>query len=314
MKQSANEMLNAVGIYRDAPPNSHEFAGRFPDGARYRIEIPSVEGPRSLEAVLAAARRWEVPVTRVSQGSGSSMLTDTEILEMVDMASESGVEISLFVRPNAGWDISAASRAPSGGAFAASTWGAGQLTFAVNELSRVAELGVRSVLIGDVGLLMVLGRLRTAGILPATFQAKTSVMLPACNTAAALLYAELGANTINVAPDLGVIDLAALRSAVTVPLDVYIEAPDDLGGFVRYHDLVEIVRVAAPVYVKLGLRNAPSVYPSGGHLDSTMINLGIERVRRARLALDILARGGVTDYPSQPGAEGLAIPVPRSQP
>ena len=29
---------------------------RFPDGAQYRIEIPSVEGPRALAAVLEAAK------------------------------------------------------------------------------------------------------------------------------------------------------------------------------------------------------------------------------------------------------------------
>ena len=30
---------------------------RFPDGAQYRIEIPSTEGPRALAAVLEAAQR-----------------------------------------------------------------------------------------------------------------------------------------------------------------------------------------------------------------------------------------------------------------
>ena len=52
---------------------------RFADGLRYRIEIPSVEGPRVLEAVLDEAERRSVPVRRVSQGSGVMMLTDAEI-------------------------------------------------------------------------------------------------------------------------------------------------------------------------------------------------------------------------------------------
>ena len=34
---------------------------RFSDGLRYRIEIPSVEGPRVLEAVLEEAERRSVP-------------------------------------------------------------------------------------------------------------------------------------------------------------------------------------------------------------------------------------------------------------
>lgn len=41
----------------------------FADGVRYRIEIPSVEGPAVLRAVLEEAERRDVPVRRVSQGA-----------------------------------------------------------------------------------------------------------------------------------------------------------------------------------------------------------------------------------------------------
>ncbi|HVD43139.1 MAG TPA: hypothetical protein VNB58_05515, partial [Gaiellaceae bacterium] len=49
---------------------------RFADGAQYRIEIPSVEGPVCLDAVLEEAARLDVPVHRVSQGSGVFLQTD----------------------------------------------------------------------------------------------------------------------------------------------------------------------------------------------------------------------------------------------
>ena len=52
---------------------------RFADGLAYRIEIPSVEGPEALQAVLDEAAARDVPVRRVSQGSGVMMLTDEEI-------------------------------------------------------------------------------------------------------------------------------------------------------------------------------------------------------------------------------------------
>jgi hypothetical protein len=281
---------------------------RFDDGATHRIEIPSVEGPRCVERVLETARDLDVPVTRLSQGSGTTLLTDSEILEMVAMAAEAGVELCLFVRPCGAWDVSAASRASSGAAFGAATWGTSQLAASIDEIRRMADLGVRSVLIGDVGLLAVFGRLRATGGLPADMRAKTSVMLVTANAAAAALYADLGADTINVAPDLSVADIACLRGAVNVPLDVYIEAPDDVGGFVRYHDLAEIVRVAAPVYVKLGVRNAPMIYPSGAHLEAMAVTLATERVRRARAALEVLDRAG-SGASSRPGAAGLALPV-----
>src|SRR6266705_6207015 len=96
------------------PPTSEK---RFPDGAQYRFEIPSTEGPRCLEAVVEEADRLDVPVHRVSQGSGVFMLTDAELDEFVALAGAANVELSLFARPNAGWDASATSRSPAGGAF-----------------------------------------------------------------------------------------------------------------------------------------------------------------------------------------------------
>ncbi len=65
------------------------------------------------------------------------------------------------------------------------------------------------------------------------------------------------------------------------------------------------------MYVKFGLRNAPDVYPAGTHLEATTVALLRERVRRARLGLDLLERSGSAPVTSERGAEGLAVPVPR---
>ena len=103
--------------------------------------------------------------------------------------------------------------------------------------------------------------------------------------------------------------IAAIRAVVDVPLDIYVEVPDNVGGFVRLHEIPEIVRVAAPVYLKFGLRNAPDVYPAGTHLEATTVALSRERVRRARLGLELLARSGYEPATSKLGAAGLAVPV-----
>ena len=99
-----------------------DSARRFPDGAHYRVEIPSVEGPACLEAVLEEAERLDVRVHRVSQGSGIFLQTDDELDRMARAGSEASVEISLFARPNAAWGTSAMARAPAG-AVIAPTWG-----------------------------------------------------------------------------------------------------------------------------------------------------------------------------------------------
>jgi hypothetical protein len=283
---------------------------RFPDGAQYRIEIPSTEGPRCLDAVLEEADRLEVPVHRVSQGSGVFLLTDAELDEVAATAAAARVEVSLFARPNAGWDASAASRAPGGGALAPAARGQEQLVAVLEDAVRAAAHGIRSVLLADLGAVHTFSRLRDAGVLPADMQAKVSVMLPVANAATAAVLAELGASTLNLPPDLSLAQIAAIRAAVDLPIDFYVEAPDTLGGFVRLHEIPELIRIAAPVYVKFGLRNAPDVYPSGTHIEGTAVALSRERVRRARLGLELLERSGYEPVRSELGAAGLAVPSP----
>ena len=77
-----------------------------------------------------------------------------------------------------------------------------------------------------------------------------------------------------------------------IPLDVYVESPDNVGAYLRYHEIAELIRVASPIYLKFGLRNAPDVYPSGTHLEGTTVALTRERVRRARLGMEMLERSG----------------------
>jgi hypothetical protein len=259
---------------------------RFADGLRYRIEIPSVEGPRVLEAVLDEADRRAVPVRRVSQGSGVMMLTDTEIGALARLGANAGVEVSLFLGPRGAWDTGGQSLLTSAAGGVAR--GSAGIDAAVAEVRRGVRLGIRSFLVADLGVLDALGELRRAGELPASLVLKTSVLLPCANPNTARVLERLGANTVNVSTDLSPAELGELRAACSAALDVYVEVPDDQGGFVRFYEVPEIVRLAAPVYVKLGLRNAPNIYPSGLHLEELAVKLGRERVRRAELVLRLL--------------------------
>lgn len=306
---TAASFLESVGL---PPGDLHELPTsekRFADGAHYRVEIPSTEGPRCLEAVISEAKRFDVRVHRVSQGSGVFMQTDAELDEMARRAAEAKVEVSLFARPNAGWDTSAMARAPAGGGLAATAHGLDQVVYVLDDIKRAADHGFRSVLIADLGVLSIFKSMRERGELPPDMQAKISVMLPVANAATARVLEDLGASTINLPPDLSLHQVAAIRAAVDIPLDVYVEAPDNVGGFVRLHEIPELIRIAAPLYVKFGLRNAPDVYPAGTHLEATTVALSRERVRRARLGIELLQRSGREAATSKLGAEGLAVPA-----
>ena len=275
------------------PGDAHDLpssAKRFPDGGQWRIEIPSVEGPAALQMVYDQADALGVPIHRVSQGSGVMLLTDDELDAMANLGRSRGIEISLFVGPRAGWDTGAMAYSTAGRAVAPKIRGMDQLVQAVEDVRRSCEHGINSVLVTDEGLLWVLGAMKAAGELPADLIIKGSVMLGSANPASIRLLEERGMTTFNTPTDLSLAQFAAIRQAVDMPLDIYIEVPDDIGGFIRHYEIAEIVRVCAPVYLKFGLRNAPNIYPSGTHLEATAVSLTKERVRRAKLGVDLLHR------------------------
>jgi hypothetical protein len=207
-----------------------------------------------------------------------------------ELADRRGIEVSLFVGPRAGWDVGAMAYASAGRIVAPKVRGQDQLVQAVEDVRRACEHGIESVLVTDEGLLAVLGEMKRAGELTSGLILKGSVMLGAANPVSVRNLERLGLTTFNVPTDLSLAQLAALRAATTMPLDIYIEVPDDIGGFIRHYEIAEIVRVTAPVYLKFGLRNAPNIYPSGTHLESTAVSLTRERLRRAKLGLDLLHR------------------------
>ena len=84
--------------------------------------------------------------------------------------------------------------------------------------------------------------------------------------------------------------ISAIRSQVDIPVDVYVEAADDFGGAVRHYEVPDLVRVAAPIYLKFTVRNAPGLYPSGTHLQSAVEATARERVRRAAIGTGMLTR------------------------
>jgi hypothetical protein len=307
----ANELLSELGLPARDLSELPDSEKRFPDGAQYRVEIPSVEGPRVLEAVLEEAQRREVQLHRVSQGSGIMLLTDSEILEMCAMAREAGLELSLFVGPRAAWETGATAVSSAGKVIGAQHRGQDQLAYALEDVLRGVALGLRGVLVADAGLLWVLRDLKDKGDLPEDLVLKVSVQLSASNAAAVRAMEDLGADTYNVPTDLSLAQLAAIRAATDLPLDVYVEVPDDFGGFVRHYEIPDLVRVSSPVVVKFGLRNAPNIYPSGTHLEATAVALAKERVRRAQIGLSMLQRY----YPEAKATEkGTSFPGIPTQP
>lgn len=258
--------------------------GSAPPSVGYLIEIASVEHPRLLEALIDEARARGVHVDRIDQGGGSFMLTKDELSAMVELGRVNGIDVYTFISSRNSFaqlvDPKAGDQLRGESAFAD----------AVAELHRCVEAGVDGVLIADLGLLAVACDLVQRDML-GTLKLKSAAAIAPYNAATAALYARLGATSINAASSSTIDDLVAMRASIgsDVTLDIYVESPDELGGGMRYRELPELVSRLAPVSLKFGLRNAPSLYPYGVHLEPVAENTIREKVRRAELAIARLA-------------------------
>jgi hypothetical protein len=258
---------------KDNPADTSPHA--FPDGGTWRTEIPSVESPEALAVVLKESSRLDVPIHRISQGSGIWMLTDSDITEMVESCAERDIELCLFTGPRGTWDIGAATRTDSGGA--------GLRARGHDALAGCVE---------DEGVLWTLHRLRADGVLPADTTFKVSALIGPVNPASYAVYERLGADSVNIPSDLTLAHFTEIRRVSRAPMDLYVEAPDDLGGYIRMYEAAELIRRGAPLYLKFGLSKSPGIYPYGAQLRDTALAGARERVRRGRLVLDLLARHG----------------------
>ncbi|MEU2877231.1 hypothetical protein [Streptomyces sp. NPDC007070] len=293
-RRPGEQALTALGLAAPALDPADASPHTFPGGGRWRTEIPSCEGPEALAVVLKESSRLDVPIHRISQGSGVWMLTDAEIAEMVEATGERGIELCLFTGPRGTWDTGGSVRTDSRGAGLRAR-GHDAVAGCVEDAVRATELGVKCLLVADEGVLWTLHRARTAGLLPADTTLKVSALIGPVNPASYAVYEHLGADSLNVPSDLTLTHLTEIRRVSAAPMDMYIEAPDDLGGYVRMYEVAELIRRGAPLYLKFGLSRAPGIYPYGHQLREVTLASARERVRRGRLALDLLQRHGVDD-------------------
>jgi hypothetical protein len=303
----ADTVLGSLGLPAEAMPD--DSSTRFADGADFRIEIPSVEGPAVLLAALDEADSRGVTINRVSQGSGAMTVSLAEQAEMARIGADRAVEVCLFVGPREEWGLSAMARVDDGGFLHGAVRGLRQLRYAAEDVFRSIDCGIRSFLVADLGLLDVLVRAQRDGEVPADVVWKGSVMCAPSNPAALAVLERLGATTVNLPTDMSIHELAEMRAVTTAPLDLYVEAPDSMGGVVRGEQLSDLIALTRPLYAKFGLRNSRGLYPSGLHLVDEAAVIAREKVRRAGIALEWVQRCKGDFTQTVGAARDLGIPV-----
>lgn len=250
--KTTREFLKKIGM---PPGDAYDLptsTKRFEDGGQYRFEVPGIQSPAAMKALLTELDKHNIHLHRVTQTKGIMSLTDYEIENMVSLAAEARAELVLAIGPRATTDTSASVNTPEGQRMGYRLRGQEQIVRAIEDVKRAATLGCRSFLVYDEGCLWVLNQARKLGEIPANCQFKISAHCGHGNPCAAKLLEQIGANSINPIRDIQLQMLSGMRQAVDVPLDIHTENPTSTGGFIRHYEVPEMIRVAAPIYLKTG--------------------------------------------------------------
>lgn len=225
---------------------------RFSDSSHFRIEIPTVNSVEAVVSLLSESKKLGITVNRVTETFGMFRYTKNEILSCVKICEDYGCELVMSTGPRAVYDTGGSVSTEHGSRIGYRLRGQEQLVRALEDIKRGIEFGVKQFLIYDEGMLWVLDQMRKHKEIPSEIKFKISAHCGHCNPASFKLLENIGADSVNPVRDLQLSMIAALRQAVNIPIDCHTDNPASSGGFIRTYEAPEIVRIAAPVYLKTG--------------------------------------------------------------
>lgn len=297
---NTKEFLEKIGI--NEVDSSFKSEKTFNDGGQFRFEVPGIQSPKTMESLLDEAHNQDLTIHRVTQTKGIMLLTDDEITQMADLARNAECELFLSVGPRATYDTSATVHTKEGSRIGYRLRGYDNLVYAIEDVKRACNLGIRGILLYDEGLLYVLNKMRSEGELPKNLHFKMSAHAGHGNPASAKLLEENGLDSINPVRDLQIPMLAAIRNAIDIPIDLHTENPKSTGGFIRHYEVPDFIKVAAPVYLKTGGSVAAN------HNWDTTQKEAIARIKQVKLVERMIDEYCPTAVMSPPKSSDLAIP------
>ena len=297
---NTRKFLKKIGI--EETSKDYVSKKRFADGGQFRFEVPGIQSPKTMKALLDEAGKNDLFIHRVTQTKGIMMLSDDEIQEMVSLAKDYGCELFLSVGPRATYDTSATVHTKEGSRIGYRLRGYDNLVYGIEDVKRACRLGVRGILLYDEGLLWVLNQMRSDGEIPENVHFKLSAHAGHSNSASAKLLESQGLNSLNPVRDLQIPMIASIRNATDMTLDLHTENPKSTGGFIRHYEVPDFIRVAAPVYLKTGGSVAAS------HNWDTTEQEARARIKQVRLVKRMIDEYAPDAVPSPDKSSDLAVP------
>ncbi len=288
---------------------------RFPDGAWYRMEVSGVERPRVLEALIDEMQKRKVPIHRlISVVMGATLLDKAELKDFAQMAAAVGSEVILTPGPRSAWDTGRQLATPEGSLSGLRYRGSDQLRQVITDIMTCIDIGFRGFLVIDEGLLWLLNEMRKSGDIPSDVIFKVSIYAGHASAAGGRLLQMLGAGTFNPVADLSLPQLASIRQAIDIPLDLHIILTESFGGYIRIYDGPEMARVCAPCYFKI--EPGPACAAGPGALYKPWVDEGMlaqwarVKVKYAQIIHEIIQENFPEATMSELGAKDLAVPKP----
>ncbi len=281
----------------------------FTDGGHFRVEISGVERVSALETLIAESQKRQVPVHRlIATVGGATYLTRSELQDFARLAGEQHYEVVMTAGPRRGWDSGRQIATREGLVSGMRLRGMDGVRHWLQDIERCIEAGFRGFLVADEGVLWLASQLREKGIIPKDVIFKLSVFAGQANPAGARVAEQLGADTFNPLADLTLPMLAAIRSSIRIPMDIYLCLVNSMGGFVRFYEAAEIARIAAPCYFKIEPGPSEEVIYAPWNPPSYHDDMIRERIRNAEVMLELIERENPQLICSPTGGADLAVP------
>jgi hypothetical protein len=301
------EKLFRIGLPRGEAYDLKTSDVAFPDGANYRIEISGIERLSVLQSLVDEMDRRDVAVHRIiATVMGASLLSDEELENFAQLANDAKLEVILTPGPRALWDIGRQVSTPEGGICGIRYRGMRGLIEVVDEILHCIELGFKGFLIVGEGGLYAVNELRKRGEIPRDVLFKVSIFAGHANPAGAKVLEMLGADTFNPVGDLTLPQLAAIREAIRIPMDLHVYLFDSWGGFNRMYEAPEMARVCSPCYFKI--EPGPSTGALYKPWSSNLEKFAVSKVVYAERIIDIIEKNFSDAKISEIGAPDLAVP------
>ena len=250
-------MMLPIGDLYDLPTSELKFS----DGGSYKIEAPTINTFAAAKKILLESFKFSIKVDRITETLGIFRHQKQEIIDYVSLCKDYGCQLLMSIGPRASYDLSPTVHTSAGKTVGYRLRGQEQVVYALEEILRAIDMGVNGFVIYDEGFLYMLHMLKQKSKIPKNVHLKVSAHCGQANPLSGLLLQKIGANSFNPVRDLSLPAISALRSVISIPLDLHCDNPISSGGFIRNYEVPEFIRIASPVYLKIG----NSVLPKHGH-------------------------------------------------